>query len=434
MIALSLAEVRERCPGRLDAAPWAEVVTGVKIDSRRIEEGDLFVAVGDGAAFRDHAWARGAAATLVPDDAFAALAELGRAVRERSTAQIVGVTGSVGKTTTKDVLAALCRPHARTVAAEGSYNNELGLPLTLCRLEPDTEICIVELAMRGLGQIAELASVARPTLGVITSIGPAHLELVGSLEAVARAKAELLEALPPGATAVVPARAPELEPHLRRFDLSLVRFGDGGDVALERLERRSGSSLATISLAGERLTIELSLTARHHVSNALAAIAAYRALRLPLDSVGVGAREIALSRWRGEELSLPGGGVLVNDCYNANPLSMRAALEHLAERAGSHRRVAVLGDMVELGATGDRYHREIGALAAELGVDVLVAVGPLARGYLGCGVPETRWAPTAEAARALVPEIVEPGDYVLVKGSRAVALESLVDTLAAVPA
>jgi UDP-N-acetylmuramoyl-tripeptide--D-alanyl-D-alanine ligase len=184
----------------------------VEVDSRRIRPGDLFVALGDGVAYLEDARARGAAATLVPDDGHAALAAVGHAVRARSDARVVGITGSVGKTSTKDILAALLRPHLRTVAAEDGFNNEIGLPLTLCRIEPDTEVVVTEMAMRGLGQIRELARIARPGLGVITSIAPVHLELLGSLENVARAKAELLEELPAGAVAVLPADAPELEP------------------------------------------------------------------------------------------------------------------------------------------------------------------------------------------------------------------------------
>ena len=431
MIPLSISELRELCPGRLDVAPWADEVTGVEVDSRRIAEGDLFVAVGGGIDFLDHAWARGAAATLVPDDAFAALAALGAAVRNRSRAQVVGITGSVGKTSTKDILAALCRPHAPTVAAEASYNNEIGLPLTLCRLERETEVCIVELAMRGLGQIAELARTARPTIGVITSIGPAHLELVGSLEGVARAKAELVEALPPGGTAVVPADAPELEPHLERPDIDVVRFGERGDIRLVRFDVLDERSLLEADVGGETVELELNLTARHHAMNALAALGAYRALGLPLAGAARGARGVQLSRWRGEEVRLAGGGFLINDCYNANPVSMRAALLHLAARAGSRRRVAVLGDMAELGADAPAYHREIGRLAVELGVDALLAVGPLARGYLDGGVPTSEWAPTAADARSLVAGIVRPGDCVLVKASRAVGLEAIVDAIPA---
>src|SRR5438105_10112679 len=192
-----------RALGELDAR--ADEVTGVRVDSRLVSAGDLFVAVAGGEAYLDDARARGAAATLVPRDAFAALAAIGGSVRDRSAARVVGITGSYGKTTTKDVLAAIAVPQARTVAAERSFNNEVGLPLTLCRLEPDTEICIVELAMRGFGQIAELAAVARPELGVVVTVGPVHLEKVGSLEGVVRAKAELLSALPAGGTAIVPA-------------------------------------------------------------------------------------------------------------------------------------------------------------------------------------------------------------------------------------
>jgi len=185
----------------------ADRVTGVQVDSRRIIPGDLFVAVGKGTDFLDDAVANGAVATLVPDEAFAALARLGGAVRERSSARVVAITGSMGKTSTKDILAALCMPAARTIAAEASYNNEIGVPLTLCRLEEDTAVCILELAMRGFGQIAELAAIARPAIGAVTNVGPVHLELVDSLEGVARAKGELIAALPPGGTATLPRSA-----------------------------------------------------------------------------------------------------------------------------------------------------------------------------------------------------------------------------------
>ena len=160
----------------------ADTFTGVQVDSRRIASGDLFVAVGRGSEFVDDAFAHGAAATLLPLDAFAALARIAQAVRERSSARVVGITGSMGKTSTKDILAALSAPSARTIAAEASYNNEIGVPLTLCRLEADTEVCVLELAMRGFGQIAELAAIARPQIGVVTNVGPVHLELVHSLD------------------------------------------------------------------------------------------------------------------------------------------------------------------------------------------------------------------------------------------------------------
>ncbi|HYX88695.1 MAG TPA: Mur ligase family protein, partial [Gaiellaceae bacterium] len=207
MIPLRLDEVAGLVPGQLETAAGAEEITGVQVDSRRVRPGDLFVAVGRGSEYLDAAREHGAAATLVPGDAFAALAAIGAAVRARSRARLVGITGSTGKTSTKDILAALLRPVARTVAAEGGHNNEIGLPLTLCAIEPDTEIVVAEMGMRGLGQIAALCEIARPDIGIVTSIGPVHLELLGTVERVAEAKAEVVAALPPGATAIVPADA-----------------------------------------------------------------------------------------------------------------------------------------------------------------------------------------------------------------------------------
>jgi UDP-N-acetylmuramoyl-tripeptide--D-alanyl-D-alanine ligase len=409
VIPLTFDEVAELCPGRLTAAAGARGVTGVQIDSRRIAHGDLFVAVGSGADFCADALERGAAATLVPDDAFAALAALGRAVRARSSARIVGITGSTGKTSTKDILGAICRSRARSVAAEASFNNELGVPLTLCRLDPDTEICVLELAMRGLGQIAQLAAIARPDVGVVTNIGPAHLELVGSLDAVVRAKSELLDALPPGGVAVVPD-----DFRVAREDLDVRRFGEP--------DARVVDGVTRIAFAGRE--VEFPFTARHQARNALAALHAADALGLEVE----GRVDVAFSRWRGDEVELPGGGLLINDCYNANPLSMRAALEHLVERAAGRRTVAVLGEMAELGPAAPDYHAEVGRVLAELGVDALYAIGPLSERYLDAGLAEMTWAATAD--EVLVE--LEPGDVVLVKASRALGLERVVDTLVAV--
>jgi UDP-N-acetylmuramoyl-tripeptide--D-alanyl-D-alanine ligase len=436
MIALALDDVRALALGKVDAEPGAESVTGVEIDSRRVRPGDLFVAVGRGIEYVADARGQGAAATLVPEDAFAALAALGKAVRAGSDARVVAVTGSTAKTSTKDILGALCAPHARTVVAEGSQNNEIGLPLTLCRLEEDTEVAIVEMGMRGLGQIAELCEVARPDIGIITRIGPVHLELLGAVERVAQAKAELVESLPPGGTAIVPAGERHLEPYLRREDVRIIRFGTGGDVTLESFSPLGERSLVEANVLGHILTIEFAFTARYNAVNALAALAAYHALGLPLEAAQTGAGNVRLSRWRGEEVPLPGEGLLINDCYNANPLSMAAALEHLAERAVDRRKVAVLGDMAELGPGAPAYHREVGAAASRAGVEVLVAIGPLARGYVdGAGsVGETRWAPNVEEGLTALRRLLRPGDCVLVKGSRAMGLEAIAEALAVVAA
>jgi UDP-N-acetylmuramoyl-tripeptide--D-alanyl-D-alanine ligase len=406
VIALPLEELR----GLGDLQGDGEV-TGLTIDSRSAGPGDLFVAVRGGRAFVAAAREQGAA-TLVPDDEHAALAAVGRLLRARTTARVVGITGSTGKTSTKDILAALCRPVARTVANEASYNAELGVPLTLGKLEPDTELCVVEMGMRGFGQIADLCDIARPHVGVITAIGPVHLELVGSIAGVARAKAELLDALPTGGAAVVPP-VPELEPHLRP-DLDVRRVGEV-DVEF----REDG---AHVAFAGGR--VRFPLTSRHQAQNALTALTAYEALGLPLDRVQEGADAVELSRWRGEELPLAGGGVVVNDAWNANPTSMRAALEHLVRLAGGRRPVAILGGMAELGDHAERYHGEIGELARELGVELL-AVGELARAYRA-----DAWAPDAETAAAAARELVRPGDAVLVKASRSVGLEGIAPALA----
>jgi UDP-N-acetylmuramoyl-tripeptide--D-alanyl-D-alanine ligase len=394
--------------GEIDAR--AGSVTGVQVDSRRIQPGDLFVAVGRGVEFVDDARARGAAATLVPHDAFAALGRIGRAVRDRSSARVVGITGSMGKTSTKDILAALCSPAARTVAAEASFNNEIGVPLTLCRLEADTEVCILELAMRGFGQIAELCEIARPGIGLVTNVGPVHLELVESVEGVTRAKGELVASLPPGGTAIVPLDFP-----VDREDITVVRVGEPDAEALEGRMLVDGVSFDFI--------------ARHQAQNAAVALAALDALGLPRpDRV-----DVDFSRWRGEEGELPGAGLLINDAYNANPVSMRAALAYLAERAQGRRRVAILGDMAELGRTAPAYHREVGRAAAELGVDELLAVGELARGYLEAGVPG-RWTPNVHEALRELDDVVRPGDAVLVKASRAIGLEAVAEALTRVAA
>ncbi len=396
MIPLPLSVVEPL--GRLIARPWADVVTGMQVDSRRIEEGDLFVAVGKGGEdFVEHALARGASAALVPDDPFTALAAIAGAVRERSTARIVGITGSTGKTSTKDILYALCAPHRRTIANEGNYNTEIGVPLTICRIEEDTEICISELGMRGLGQIAWLASFVKPDIGVITNIGPAHLELLGTIENVAAAKAELIAALPPSGIAVVP-NEPLLEPYLSRSDIEIKRVDPDAP-----------------------LPFTTSYTSKHQLLNTRTAVAVAKSLGLPLPSE----LTVEFSKFREEERPLPGDGILLNDCYNANPVSMRAALEHFVVRAGSRRRIAVLGDMLELGPGAPAYHREIRDLVHALGIEHVIAVGELARDYGG------DWVATAAEAATRLQALMQPGDAVLVKGSLGVGLAVVAENLGA---
>jgi UDP-N-acetylmuramoyl-tripeptide--D-alanyl-D-alanine ligase len=428
MIPLPLVELEAL--GQLTRAGWTDEATGMQVDSRRIEEGDLFVAVGGGSDFAKHAFARGAAAVLVPEDAFAALAAIGSAVRSRSRAKVVGITGSTGKTSTKDILAALCAPHARVVAAEGGHNNEIGLPLTLARIEPDTEIVIAEMGMRGLGQIAELCAITKPEVAIVTGVGPVHLELLGTVERVAQAKAEIVGALPPGGVAIAPTPAPELEPFLGRDDIRIRRFGRDGDISVVKFEAAERDAEVAFDLGGRRLELRFNFTSRHQADNAAAALLAYEALGLPLERAEDGADRIAFSRWRGEETPLSGEGLLINDAYNANPVSMEAALRHLTARAGRRRRVAVLGEMAELGRDAATFHLLVGAAAAE-NADVVVAVGELARRYLGAGAGEERHAATVDDAIAVLDEVVRPGDVVLVKASRSVGLERVAEALTA---
>lgn len=411
MIPLAWEEVVALGLGELDGGGEIRRVTS---DSRDAGAGDLFVALNTGIEHVADARARGAS-TLVPHDQEAALAALAGLVRSKSDAQVVAVVGSAGKTTTKDVLGALCAPHVSTIWAERSLNNEIGLPLTVCRLEPETRVLVTEMGMRGIGQIAALCAIARPSIAVIPHIGPEHLELLGTVDRVARANAEAVAALPAGGVAVVPARAEQLEPYLDRTDVSYRRFHP------REVEVRG--DVTRFAVGEDEVELALPFTQRHLAVNTLAALHAYVALGLPLERAGEGVPGINLSPWRGQEIALPGGGFVVNDAYNANPDSMRAALEHLSERAGTRRKLAILGEMAELGESSGGYHRELGALAAELGIEVL-GVGEPARDY-----EPVAWVATADEVPAAAASVVEPGDAVLVKASRAVGLEGIADEI-----
>lgn len=400
----------------------------VTIDSRDVRPGDLFVGLpgtrDDGGRFAGVALDAGAwgvlvgsahavhaapGAVIVADDPLAALQSLARGWRRALGIPVIAITGSTGKTSTKDLLRAMLAQDRRVVATEQNLNTEIGLPLTILGAPAGTEVLVLEMAMRGPGQIAELAAIAEPDVGVIVNVGPVHLELLGSLEAIAAAKAELLVDLRPGATAVLPAAEPLLDAHLRD-DLRIVTFGTGGDV----------------DTLGD---VELPFSSAHMRSNALAALAAARAV----GAEPHGPLDFTLSSMRGQRIELPGPLLIIDDCYNANPMSMRAALDDLAASAPG-RRVAVLGDMLELGPDEGRFHAEIGAHAAKSGVDVLVAVGPLAARMGDSFGGELHEIGNAAGAAALVGELLRPGDTVLVKGSRGVGLEVVAQGLQAAAA
>ncbi len=425
----SAASVAEHAGGRIVCGdPQADGPSSVTIDSRQAGPGALFVGLAgsqqDGGAFAAAAIAAGAwgvivteqyassldsaagVVVIVVDDPLRALADLAQAWRRELGCAVIAVTGSTGKTSTKDIIAGMSAPSRSTVATFENFNTEIGLPLTILGAPAGTELLVLEMAMRGEGQIAELTRIAEPDVGVIVNVGPVHLELLGTVEAVARAKAELIAGLGPDAVAIVPADEALLEPHIRS-EIRTVRFGPGGE--LEQLPS----------------TIELPFASAHMRRNALAALAAVRALGIEPS----GMIEVELSRLRGQRLLLEDNVVVINDCYNANPMSMRAALDDLADSA-SGRTVAVLGDMRELGPDQRRFHAELGAHVRELGVEVLVTVGEMAR---DAGPPfggENLYSlESAAQAAEQIASIVEPGDTLLIKGSRGVGLEVVAEAL-----
>jgi UDP-N-acetylmuramoyl-tripeptide--D-alanyl-D-alanine ligase len=392
-----------------------ERVDGGEFAPAAIEAGAWGVVVGP-----NHAEGLSGAWVFAAQDPLAALQGLARAWRRALGAGVVGVTGSVGKTSVKDIARALLP--GRVHGNRENLNTEIGLPLTVLEAADDTEILVLEMAMRGAGQIAELGAIAEPEVAVITNVGPVHVELLGSVKAIAAAKAEVLAALPADGTAIVPAAAGELEPHLADAP-NLLRFGPGGDICVAQSQVKGEVTEALVETPDGRQLFHFPFAEAHNLENALAAVAIGVALGAPLAGMADRAASIGFSRFRGERLEMGDGIVLVNDCYNANPVSMRAALSHLAS-LGEGRRIAVLGEMAELGPGAAGYHREIGARARAEGVDLLVGVGEPARGY----GPDELVGDPEEAAELLAAQL-EPGDTILVKGSRSAGLEAVAVSL-----
>jgi UDP-N-acetylmuramoyl-tripeptide--D-alanyl-D-alanine ligase len=427
--------VRSWDPDRVAEAAGARIVANAApasgpqravIDSRAVAPDDLFVGLPgehvDGGSFATQALDAGAWGVLVSpahadgldrgvvlaaDDPLLALQQLATAWRRALACPVIGVTGSVGKTSTKDLLAAMLAQQKSVVANARNLNTEIGLPLTILGAPAGTEVLVLEMGMRGRGQIAELVRIAEPEVGIVTALGPVHLQQMRTMQAIAAEKAALIAGLPAGGTAVLPAGEPLLNVHLRD-DVETVTFGPGGDIdddALAGLDLRAG---------------EQPLTAAYLRRNACAALAAARAVGVePAGRVAV-----ELSELRGQRIALPGDITIINDCYNANPMSMRAALDDLAATARG-RRVAVLGDMRELGPDERAHHEQIGRYAHEHGVELLIAVGELARAYGG----DVEVGTAADAASVLRERLRE-GDTVLVKASRGVGLEVVAEALA----
>jgi UDP-N-acetylmuramoyl-tripeptide--D-alanyl-D-alanine ligase len=426
---IDLRDLADAVGGRLTGeppGPAALSFDGASIDSRSIRPGQLFVSVvaeRDGHDYVNAAEGAGAAAALVSrpvdaalphvvvDDTGLALLDAGRLARDRLDVPIVGITGSVGKTTTKDLLSSILSRRMTVWASARSHNNELGVPITLLDSPSDAGVVVVEMGARGAGHIRLLCDVARPTIGVVTAVAAAHTELFGSIDAVARAKGELVEALPPIGTAVL-STDPLVAAMASRTTARVVTFGDGGDVRAEDVS--IGDSLqASFVLRSPDGSIEvvLGVAGRHQISNALAAASAALACGVDLAAIAEGLAEPVVSPWRMELSHTPRGVLVINDAYNANPTSTTAALRALADLPAD-RRVAVLGVMAELGEDEAAGHLEAASLASELGIEVIAVDTDL------YGVPGVDLSDAIALARSL-----EAGDALLVKGSRVAGLE-----------
>ncbi|MDQ2826352.1 MAG: UDP-N-acetylmuramoyl-tripeptide--D-alanyl-D-alanine ligase [Actinomycetota bacterium] len=413
-------------------------VDGACIDSRLVRGGELFVAIRagrDGHEFIETAQDAGAAAWMgshphragtgiVVDDSAAALTRLGTATRARLPDRVVGITGSVGKTSTKDLLAAALARRFRVSASPKSFNNELGVPLTLLNVADGVEAVVVEMGARGPGHVAALCAVARPVIGVVTTVGVSHAAFFGTIEDVARAKGELIEALPPHGTAVLNADVPLVAAMAARATAQVLTFGVGvgagrGDVRAEEVtvDAELRPRFRLYSPWGEA-QVALEVRGQHQVANALAAAAAALACGAGIEDVAAGLGDARLSPWRMQLERSASGALILNDAYNANPLSAEAALRALVGLPVA-RHTALLGAMAELGDVGPSEHARIGALAAELGIRVIAVNAPEYGGEQAGDVEE--------ALDRLGP--VGTDDAVLVKASRSAGLEALAATL-----
>ena len=455
MIPLSVAQIAEATGAKLAALPDPEVLVSgpVVIDSREVAPGSLFAALPgtrtDGHQFAAQALAAGAVAVLasrpvggpalIVPDVQAALARLARAVVDRAPElTVVGITGSAGKTTTKDLAAQLIESLGPTVAPRESFNNEIGHPLTVLKITDQTRYLISELAARGPGHITKLCQIAPPRLGAVLCVGHAHAGEFGSLERIAQAKGELPAALPADGVAVLNADDHRVAAMAAKTSARVVTFGRSpqADVRAELVTvddlGRAGFTLVMESgvMKSGSAPVQLQLHGEHHVYNALAAAALAAELGMPVADIAAGlSAAVARSRWRMEVTRRPDGVTVVNDAYNANPDSVRAAIAALATMARGGRGLAVLGHMTELGDAADQLHEEIGATAARAGVAALIVVGEQAAPMLAGAKAVPSWqgellaVPDAAAAVRAVSDRLRSGDVVLVKASHSIGLE-----------
>ncbi|GAB6898743.1 UDP-N-acetylmuramoyl-tripeptide--D-alanyl-D-alanine ligase [Kineosporia succinea] len=463
MIPLSLEHIAVATGGRLLDADPEHVADSLVVDSRQIRPGAIFAALPgervDGARFVTQVVREGAAVVLVPRehpdsaswaeqkvprievaDVQTALGHVARAVRLRSRAQVVGVTGSSGKTSTKDMLAAVLSPHRRTVANEKSFNNEVGLPLTLSRISSDTQIAVLEMGTAGAGQIAELCDIALPDVGVVTIVGMSHFEQFGnSQDAIAVEKSALVRALPPEGLAVLNADDERVLAMRLQVACRVLTYGvhnEDADVRATgvRLDA-DGRPSFTLHLPEGTAPVDLPATGEHMVVNALAAAAVATGLGLTVTEIAQGLASFTLSPGRMQTSERADGVRVIDDSYNANPVSVEAGLRALvASRREGGRAVVVLGEMADLADLADEAHRAIGRLAASLGVDLFVAVGArpelAAAAAREAGLEHTLVLDKPQEVAAALAPLLEPADVVLLKGSRSAGLEVAAQALA----
>ncbi len=452
MKTVSLAAVTEALGGRLKGAHADALVTGASVDSRKVRGGELFFALQgrtDGADFAPEAYLRGAVAavasrplpvpTVVVEDPLVALQELARwSLKRMNSPRVVGVTGTVGKTTVKDALEAIMRSSGRRVSATaGNFNNEIGLPLTVLAADERTEVLVLEMGATHKGDIAHLCHIAPPEVGVLTAVSPVHLDSFGSLEDLAAAKGELALALPDTGTLVSPAGVPEAATGRGRNFAQRITFGRGPEAnlyATEISEQESGLSFelhVRDGLEERSVEVKTPVFGTHLVEPLLAAIGGARALGLSPEECAGGLARLRRTGLRGEVYRLRNDVFVYDDSYNASPAAVAAVLRYGMEgaRRQDRRFVAILGGMFELGAGAREYHREAGALAGEVGVDLLVCVGEEARWYAEGFPGKVLFYEDAEAAAEGVEGELRGGDYVVVKGSRGVGLERLTQRL-----
>jgi UDP-N-acetylmuramoyl-tripeptide--D-alanyl-D-alanine ligase len=447
-----LSSVAEVTGGRLTGQD--REVTGVAIDSRDVRPGDLFVALpgsrADGHDFLASAFSAGASGalierqgdhggpTIVVADTGRALLALAADERRGLRATVVGITGSTGKTSVKDLAAAVLATRFRVHASPRSFNTEVGVPITLLSAGTDDDVVVCEMGSRGRGHITLLTDAARPHLGVVTNVGLAHMEMFGSRQAVADAKAELVESLPEDGIAVLNADDPVVRAFDNRTRARVIRFGTASDADVrgeDLVLDRDGRPTFVLATPDGAERVELGVAGEHMAWNALAAAACGVGLGLTAGECAAGLKEARVSPWRMEVLQTPSGLRLVNDAYNANPASMAAALRTARVMAGDGRCVAVLGEMAELGSIGVEEHERVGELVARLGIERLITVGDPAHVIAVAAVREgvepdrvTRCSSVDQAMEAVISE-TRPGDLVLVKASRAVGLERLAERL-----